>query len=238
METIKKVQQSWELEKKAELVRLGQSEKPYPEILAYVENEIANANRMSNFDYQLPCFRNDGYYQLYRSIEEIVGVSTVAVTKKPSGGGDAPMSTIDITLKGGVRKKVPIGNIELPDMGEGANIQIAYDSEKKKMIVRGKCQFKFQSLIDSIIDKTKEYLKTDSIYKNLTLEIHKDVDGGQPSILNLDNLRSETMIISEKTEYALSPLKARIFHPGECLEKGIPIKFGAILEGPYGLILR
>jgi len=234
METIKRVQQGWELEKKAELVRLGQGPKPYTEIVAYLENEIANSNRMSNFDYRIPCFKNDGYYQLSRAIEEIVGVTTVAITKQPSGGGQTPMQTIDVELKGGIRKKVPVGNIVLPEMGEDAHIQIAYSEEEKRMYVRGKCQFKFQTLIDSVVDRAKELLRTDSIYKDLTIEINKDIDGGQPKILNLDSYDKETMILSDKTEYALSPLKARILHAEKCRKSGIPMKFGAILEGPYG----
>lgn len=232
METIKNVQQSWELEKKAELVKLGSGPKPYPEILAYLENEIENSGRMTNFDYKLSCFRSDGIYQLNRAIEEIIGVTTVGGKNGPSG--EIPMNTIDVILAGGVRKKVPYGDIQLPDMGEGAKIQIQYDDNHRLLYIRGKCQFKFQSLIDSIIDKTKHLLNTDSIYKNQTFEINAAVDNGQPQLINMKGIESEIMILSKETEAALSPLKARILHAENCKRAGIPMKFGAILEGPYG----
>jgi len=119
-------------------------------------------------------------------------------------------------------------------MGEEANIQIAYHAGNKVLHVRGKCQFKFSSLIDRIIDRTKELLKTDSIYKNQTFEINANLDGGQPQIINLRNLDNEIMIISEETQGALSPLYARILHAEQCKKNGIPIKFGCLLEGPYG----
>jgi hypothetical protein len=45
------------------------------EILAYLENEIANSQKMVSFRYKIPCFRNDGVYQLHRSIEENIGVA-------------------------------------------------------------------------------------------------------------------------------------------------------------------
>jgi transitional endoplasmic reticulum ATPase len=231
---IKTVQQGWELDRKAELVRLGQSSKPYTEILAHLESEIENAGRMSNFDYKISCFKNDGIYQLNRAIEEIIGVSHVQAGKQPSGGGDRPMDTIDIQLADGTRKKVPYGNIELPDMGEDAIIQIGYASDAKVLHVRGKCQFKFNSLIDKIIDRTKQLLNTDSIYRNQTFEINAGVNNGQPTIIPLHNIDNELMILSEETEGALSPLKARIHHADQCKKAGIPIKFGAILEGPYG----
>jgi len=233
METIKNVQQGWELEKKAELVRLGQGTKPYSEIVSYLENEIANAGRMTNFDYKISCFRSDGIYQLNRAIEEIIGVTTVGVNKGPSGS-ERPMDTIDVVLAGGVRKKVPYGNIQLPEMGEDANIQIYYDLEKRALYIRGKCQFKFNSLIDRIIDRTKVLLNTDSIYKNQTFEINADIDHGQPQLIDMSSIDREVMILSEETEYALSPLKARILHAEKCELAGIPMKFGAILEGPYG----
>src|SRR6516162_457062 len=100
MEAIKSVQQGWEVEKKAELVRLGQSDRPYPEVLAYLENEIHNSQRMTNFDYHISCFRSDGIYQLNRAIEEIIGVTTVHQDKNPSGN-DRPMDTVDVVLAGG-----------------------------------------------------------------------------------------------------------------------------------------
>ena len=232
MEAIKDVQQGWELEKKAELVRLGQGPKPYTEIVSYLENEIANASRMTNFDYRIPCFRSDGIYQLNRAIEEIIGVTTVGGKNGPSG--EIPMNTVDVILAGGVRKKVPYGDIELPDMGEGAKIQIHYEGGSRQLYVRGKCQFKFQSLIDKIITKTKYLLNTDSIYKNQTFEINADIEDGQPQLIDMRGVEKELMILSEETTIALNPLYARILHAENCLKAGIPMKFGAILEGPYG----
>jgi hypothetical protein len=233
METIKNVQASWELEKKAELVKIGQSAKPYNEVLAFLQNEIANAERMTNFDYRIPCFMSDGVYQLNRAIEEIIGVTTVGKNMGPSGG-ERPMDTVDVILAGGIRKKVPYGNIDLPDMGEGAQIKIQYDFERRDLYIRGKCQFKFNSLIDRIILKTKSLLNTDSIYKNQTFEINAAVEQGQPQLINMEGVDKEVMILSEKTNLALNPLYARILHAERCKANKIPIKYGAILEGPYG----
>jgi len=232
MEAIKTVQQGWELEKKAELVTLGNGPKPYAEILSYLENEIENSSRMTNFDYTIPCFKNDGIYQLNRAIEDVIGVTTVGGKEGPSG--PRPMNTVDVQLANGVRKKVPYGTIDLPDMGEGANLQIAYDLQRRVLYVRGCCQFKFQSLVDAIIDKTKTLLKTDSIYKNQTFEINAAIENGQPQIINMKSLDKEIMILSNETIKALNPLKARILHAETSKKNGIPMKFGAILEGPYG----
>jgi len=231
---IKEIQNTWDLEKKANLITLGNGDKEYAEILVYLENEIKNSERMTNFRYSIPCFRNDGIYQLNRSIEETIGASTVSDAEKPSGGKDG-MNTIDIILANGVRKKVPYGDINLPtSMGEEAVIQIYYDDSSKNLSIKGKCQFKFQNLIDKMMARTVELLKTDSIYKCQAFEINQNHDNGQPQILDLSSIDEELMILSEATEDALSPLTARILYPQHCKDNKIPIKFGAILEGPYG----
>jgi hypothetical protein len=234
MQQIAVAQRTWDKEKKAELVSLGQGKKTYSQILSYLENEIEMSKRMTNFNYKIPCFLNDGVYQLYRSIEEIIGVSTVKEQKTSPSSGNQPVNTIDVTLANGVRKKIPYGEISLPDMGEDAKIDIRYHLDSKTLHVQGTCQFRFNALIDQIIDRTIYLLNHDSIYKNQAFEINEANNNGQPEIIDLSNIDKEVMILSDETEYALSPLKARIMHPHKCLQNGIPLKFGCILEGPYG----
>lgn len=108
MDQITKAKRLWDKEKKSELVTLGSSQKSYDNILRYLEVEIANSKRMTNFDYKISCFKNDGIYQLSRAIEEFIGVSDVKNEEKASGG-EGNMNTVDIQLADGTRKKVPYG---------------------------------------------------------------------------------------------------------------------------------
>ena len=50
-------------------------------------------------------------------------------------------------------------------------------------------------------------------------------------MLDLRNIDDQLRVISKETEYALRPINARILNPEKCIEKGIPLKFGALLEG-------
>lgn len=233
MDQITKAKRLWDKEKKQELINLGNSQKSYDSIVRYLEVEIANSKRMTNFEYKISCFKNDGIYQLSRAIEQFIGVSDVKNEEKPSGG-EGNMNTIDIQLADGTRKKVPYGDINLPNMGENAMVSIGYDNQRQVLYVSGSCQFRFQHLMDQIIDRTNELLNTDSIYKNQAFEINGNTNDGQPILMDLKNIDKEIMILSDETEYALSPLKARITKPQECLAKNIPLKFGCLLEGPYG----
>ena len=85
---------------------------------------------------------------------------------------------------------------------------------------------------DDIADRTKELLKTNSIYKNQALEITDTEE--DPTILDLKDIDSQMMVLSKKTEFELRPLRSRILYPAECKKKGIPLKYGCLLEGSYG----
>ena len=214
---------------KTKLVQLGQSKKSYRDILSYLEGEIKQSTQMSRFRYEILCFKNDGVYQLNKAIEEIYGVSQSKADSNPSGSES--METVDVQLSDGTRCKVPYGKISLPDAGEEANINIQYKDGSSTLYITGCCEFRFASMIDDIVERTKDLLTTQSIYKNQAIELSDDY---VPKILNLSNIDSEFMVLSEETEYDLQPLQSRLLHPDKCISKGISLKYGCLMEGPYG----
>lgn len=222
----------YEETKKAELVSLGNGPKSWNEILKYLKVEIKKSTEIVNFNYRISCFKEDGAYQLHKAVGELTGAAESVGDEKPSGGKDN-VELIDVQLSDGSRVKVPFGTIALSDMGEGAQINIAYDNARNELVVTGSCEFRFQTLMDHIIDRTKHLLNTNSIYRNQAFQLEGNF---KPKYLNLDNIDKEFMILSEKTERELKPLMARIEHPEVCEAKGIPLKYGCLLEGPYGFV--
>lgn len=220
---------SYENEQKAKIIRAAE-QMPYRDLLLYLENEIEQSTRISNFDHRIHCFRDDGVYQLHRAIERVCGVSRNKVQKNPSGG-ERPMNTIDIELADGTRVKVPYGEIALPDMGEDAGIKIFYDEDSRRLIVRGNCEYRFSSMIDDIIRTARHLLNTDSIYRDMAIEIGSDF---QPKRMDLSNIHNQFMVLSEEADYALRPLRSRILEPQKCIDRGIELKTGVLLEGVYG----
>lgn len=227
---IKEKAHSFEEEQKARIVAVCQSGMKYADVLNYIENEIEQSKMMSAFKYTIRCWKSDGAYQLNKAITEVFGVARAKQDSQPSGG-ETPMETLDIVLADGTRTKVPYGTIDMSDLGEGSSISIAYDNDNHRLEIKGRCQYKFQSLMDDIVARTRELLATESIYKNQILEI---TDINDPKILNLDGIDKQLMVLSRKTEFELQPLRSRIFYPEKCLEKGIPLKYGCLLEGKYG----
>lgn len=201
----------------------------YADCLDYIEGEIKQSKKMAKIDYRIPCFRNDGIYQLNEAISQVFGV--VVSKEDTSISGDSNIQTVDITLADGTRVKAPYGDISLEALGEDSEININYDNDSHELVVTGRCQFRFSSLMDDIIDVTKHNLAHNSIYKGQALEI---TDINNPKIIDLSSIDNQLMVLSKKTEYDLRPIMARILGPEKCLANGIPLKFGALLEGGYG----
>lgn len=224
---IKSTLTKWEQVQKEKFIEQAQNpHMRWSDFLVYVENEIKQSKRMSQFNYKILCFKHDGVYQLNRAIQEVFGVVAAAEDKSPSG--DDTINTIEVTLSDGQRIKVPYGDIALEELGEGGMISISYNSDTHNLHVKGKCQFKYSSLMDDIIERTHELLANESIFRGHALEI---TDLSNPKIMNLSNIDQEVMILSKQTQYELQPLESRILHPELCIKKGIPLKFGALLEG-------
>lgn len=227
---IKQRVHKFEDEQKQKIVTACQSNMKYADVLNFIESEIARSKQVSSFRYEIRCWKTDGAYQLNRAITEVFGVAKTKNEQTPSNGSK-PIETLDVVFADGSRTKVPYGRIDMEDLGDGSEITIAYDKNKHTLLVQGVCQFKFQSLMDDIIMRTRELLATESIYKNQILEIS---DINEPRILNLDGIDNQLMVLSSKTEFELQPLTSRILYPEKCIQRGIPLKFGCLLEGSYG----
>lgn len=219
----------YEESQKQRIIEVCQSNMKYADVLGFIEGEIKQSKKMASFKYTLLCWKPDGVYQLNRAINEVFGSAVSKEDKSPSGSSN--IDTVDVILADGSRTKVPFGKISLEELGEDSEININYDNDRHLLLVKGQCQFKYQSLIDDIVERTKELLATESIYKNQALEI---TNLSEPKIMTLAGIDKQFMVLSKKTEFELQPLRSRILYPEKCIAKGIPLKYGCLLEGKYG----
>lgn len=219
----------YEESQKQRIIEVCQSNMKYADVLGFIEGEIKQSKKMASFKYTLLCWKPDGVYQLNRAINEVFGSAVSKEDKSPSGNSN--IDTVDVILADGSRTKVPFGKISLEELGEDSEININYDNDRHLLFVKGQCQFKYQSLIDDIVERTKELLATESIYKNQALEI---TNLSEPKIMTLAGIDKQFMVLSKKTEFELQPLRSRILYPEKCIAKGIPLKYGCLLEGKYG----
>lgn len=223
----------WERQQKMRFAQMCNGDKhTYAEVIKFVKDEDRQNHRLSKINYRIQCFRNDGIFQLNKAITEVFGQSVSVDEKIPSSDKSEAIETVDIILADGTRCKAPYGKIALEELGEDSEININYDTDTHELIVTGKCQVRYQSMMDDVIEQTKLYLATESIYKNQALEISSTVN--DPKILNLSGIASLPMILSDETKYNLRPIYARLRNPELCVKKGVPLKYGALMAGSYG----
>ena len=226
-DVLKKKINFFEQQQKDRIITACQSSMNYAEVLAFIKNEIEMSERNVSLNYEIKCWRTDGVFQFHKAVEEVFGSVKAQGDEGPSGSGN--IDTLDVILADGSRTKVPFGRITLPELGEGAYIELNYNYGSSELLIQGTCKSKYQSMIDDIVDRTKELIATNSIYKNQALEIINSTE--EPKRLNLDSIDNQLMVLSKQTEFDLQPLRSRILYPEKCLEKGIPLKYGCLLEG-------
>ena len=202
----------------------------YPDFIKSCIDADKQNHRMSRINHHFRCFKNDGIYQLNRAITNVFGTVVSNEEKGPSVV-EQTVNMVDIQLADGTRTKAPYGDIALDSLGEGSTISINYNDETHELLITGKCQQMHMAIIDKIVDQTKEYLATESIYKGQGIQID---DINNPEIMDLAKMDKQLMILSRKTKYDLGPIYARILTPEKCIQKGIPLKYGTLLEGGYG----
>ena len=228
---LKQKKNQWEKQQKQRMAEMFLDEKiSYADCIKASLDADKQNHRMSRINHHLRCFKSDGIYQLNKAITGVFGAVVSNEEHGPSVG-DQTVNMVDIQLADGTRTKAPYGDIALDSLGEDSMISINYDESKHELLVTGKCQQMYMSIMDDIIEATKHFLATESIYKGQALEI---TDINDPQILDLSSIDQQLMVLSKSTKYALLPIEARLTEPQICIERGIPLKYGALLEGPYG----
>lgn len=228
--TLKAKRNQWEMQQKQRMSEMFLDPTiSYADcIRASIDSDKQN-HRLSRINHRIHCFRNDGIYQLNKAITSVFGAVASAEDDNPSKDGTVNM--VDIQLADGTRTKAPYGEISLASLGEDSSININYDESTHDLIVTGKCQQMYMAIMDDIIEETERNIANNSIYKSQALEI---TDINNPKIIDLSSIDDQLMVLSKDVEYGLRPIIARLQQPQKCIERGIPLKYGALLEGSYG----
>jgi len=201
--------------------------KPLEELANFISTEVKNQTRLTEFHYEFTCFREDGAYALFRAVNNIQGYSQ----QGKDGPSAKPPKTIDVKFADGSRIKVPWGNIQLPNMGDGAELDMSYDPDDRTFYVMGTCEKRYIAIMDSILLEAERIVEEDSIYKGQAFKMGSELE---PEFINLSNIENIPMYLSAAARFSLQPIEARLENPEVCKENGLDLKFGALMEGDYG----
>lgn len=190
-----------------------------------------------NVNYKFFAFAHEGAYALFQSVTEIYGRLDLNTQNGPSG--PRPPQLVNIALPDGDFIQVPWGQVAIPNTnGEGV-VQMNWDSDDNTFYINGTIKRKYESDVKKIAQVLQEKLDNNSIYKGQAIRMDlggrlNQVRYNEPAFMSINHINSDTVVISNKTKIDLNPIIQRITKSEQCHKYGLDLKYGAILEGPYG----
>ena len=193
--------------------------------LHYLEEEVTMIEDFDSFPW-------DGANALRCVLTEMYGWA-------PSGNG-SPSIKVDIDY--GKSIYVPWGSFEIPNSSARLHCDVHYNG--KRFIFRVLCTVrrKDEETIKQVFANTREYLKTDSIYRGKAIKMRfLDDDGDRlampsPEFIDLSKVDPAQLIYPDVIHDAV---ETNLFTPIErvedCLSNGLPIKRAVLLGGTYGV---
>lgn len=186
----------------------------------------------------------DGAVAFQHVLEEKYGfVQQVPI---PGFFGDRPPSQVGVRIdaKGNTRS-VSWGRMEISVL-DHATLDTGFIEENGswKFLIQGNVKKKFLKEIEDIARRTRQRVRSHSIYKGKAIRLDfRDEDGDRkcfdpsdsPVFIDIDREKVGNVVYNKDVEAVvhmalLNPIK----YPDACRRIGVPLKRGALLEGPYG----
>jgi transitional endoplasmic reticulum ATPase len=180
-------------------------------------------DQLMDVSYTLHCFQNEGAYAISLAVEEILGRMDMGT----SGASDRPPQMINVYLPNKETIKVPWGKIMLPGFDDKCYISMGYDSFDVEINIDARIR---------IIDRARQILAEKALYKGqaINLEIDSDGEVNEPTFMDLSAINESKILFSKEINDGLVPILSRIKSPKTCIDLGLDLKLGVLMEGPYG----
>lgn len=211
----------------------------YKQAIHSIERIMEQEEEPVAINAEIDCLVNDGAHALYRVLNEKFG--WVNLEKTPTFFGPKPPAMISIEI--GVRKsiQVPWGRMSLPGIEGYIETSVSVKSGRFIFKISGEVKRKHEAQVQEIVDRVREFVATESIYRGKPIRIRFLDDDGEvmrmPEVNFIDTskVKEDELIFSGDLHQAVSTsIFAPIEHTQACREAGIPLKRGILLEGPYG----
>jgi transitional endoplasmic reticulum ATPase len=192
--------------------------------------------------HEIDAFPLDGAVSFRAALDEIYGF--VQNSDTPSWFGPQPPTMVGVPVGPNQIKQVPWGRVIVP--GVFGHLQTSLTSNPyPKFVIAGETKQRHLFEIENIVNKTKEMLKTKSIYKGKAIRLDLSwlrlgqefsVTGHAPTFtIPVDSVREDELIFSDAVR---QDIDLGLFTPIECADHcrkhKIPLKRGVLLAGPYG----
>jgi len=204
-------------------------------LLEYEEQEV-------NITETIEAFPWDGAYALYKVMEEEYGYAKQVPIQ--TFFGDQPPSLISVECAPGQFVNVPWGRLQLPGVKGFIETGVTGESGKAmKFQIGATVRRMYEPNIKALAEKTREYLRLNSIYRGQAIKIRFTNEEGQPlkinaitpKFLDLSKVHPEELRFSEQLDREIEDyFFTYIDYRKEALSLGLPGKRGLLFEGKPG----
>ncbi len=204
----------------------------------WIKRQIVMEEKTITFHQGIKAYPLDGAYALYRAMTDIFGFVDLAKDDGPSGG--TPPHMIGIKLPDGSNIQVPWGKMQFPGLDKDSYLETVYNIAKMEFEIHGKFKKKFEQVVATIADRTREILQESSIYKGKAIRVDLSwmTNGEFPSdpqfLKDIEKIKDSDVLMNKQTRLNYSSVLMRIERTEICKRKNIPLKHGCLLAGPYG----
>lgn len=213
----------------------------YKEGITWLQRKEEEDEQKFNVHHELTGAPLDIAVAFHRALAEIYG--WVQGVPTPGFFGPKPPTMLGVQISATETINIPWGRIEVPGL-EGYLATYIKDEPVPGLIIGGEVKKKYEKEILKIVEKTKEFLHTASIYKGKAVKIGFEWDRNgddfdpvnhAPKFLDLSGVKDDDLIFGESVNAALNiGLFTPIEFSAACREYKVPLKRGVLLYGPYG----
>lgn len=192
-----------------------------------------------SFHEEFDTFPQDGAVSVYKALTDKFGF-----VEHKTFWGAAPMMQVQVGP--GQTIQVPWGSFSVPGY-EGMNLHVGTHPTKDgfHFCISGSVKKKDKHIIDDIVERVRQNLKTSSIYKGkaISLKFNDDFDpmtfspdDVAPEFLDLTKLNEEELVLPDTL---MRQVQDNLFTPVEktdlCRKFNVPLRRGVLMSGTYGI---
>lgn len=207
----------------------------YKDAILWIKRQEESEESVIRVSTNVPCFPFDGMIALARAMEETFGYIEAELD---GFFGPQPPIHVKVPKADGGYANAILGKISCPKW-EGGYIQA--DIQGASVTIRGEIKKKFEVEVNAILDLTKEYINTTSIYRGQAIYMDLGwMDGSRPFNVVNDSPKFFTtadakLILNETVETELNTSAFMLIERTQaCRANGISLKHGILLQGTFG----
>lgn len=216
------------------------SQMPLREAIIALERKAADEEELTTVNENILAYPLEAAVAFVQAMESIYGWASPVPT--PGFFGPTPPHFLSVQTDVDTWVQVPWGSFKLPGVENPVQISAGRDPNGHLCLqVSGEVRKRERKVLLELAAKTRDILRTSSIYRNKAIHLTTDYDGDldidkPPTFLDLRQVRPEELILNRDVE---AQFRTNIFAPILFTDKvrkaEIPLKRGVLLSGKYGV---